>query len=119
MRSGFWCVVVLVGCATTQSGGAGSSGLPEACTGDLGAGEAQAKLATFVDAAGAFIGGVAALDGQLGAACRHLGADLQMTPAELEASGTDTASVCTQVAARVQAEMEKARGEASIEAKLE
>lgn len=119
MRNRFWCVVVLVGCATTQSGGAGPGGMPESCSGDLGSGEASAKLATFVDAAGAFMGGVAALDGQLGTACRNLGGDLRMSAAELEASGTDTASVCAQVAARVQAEMEKARAEASIEAKLE
>src|SRR5262249_5716328 len=121
MRNRFWCVVVLVGCATTQSGGAGPGGMPESCSGDLGSGEASAKLAPVVDAGGGVLGRGGAAAGPAGAPGRDAGGGALTVgaAAELEASGTDTASVCAQVAARVQAEMEKARAEASIEAKLE
>ena len=120
MRNHVVGLVVLVGCATTQRGGGPPpGGLPSACSGDLGQGDAQVKLAVFLDAAGAFMAGAADIDRRLGVACRNLGRDLQMSAGEMETAGPDTASVCGQVAARMKSELDKARAEASVEAKLE
>jgi hypothetical protein len=110
----------LAGNAAGAGQASGGGELSGQCSADFGVSASARKLEAFLTASADFMGQAGELEGSLLAACKDIGAKLDVPEAEMQASG-DTPAVkaaCGAAAAKLKAELTDLKASAKLEVSI-